>query len=328
MQAPSNELQDARVLVAGDLAAVDRCLVEQLSSDVALLQTIGTYVIASGGKRIRPLLVLLCAKACGYQQGDAHITLAAVIEMIHTATLLHDDVVDAADVRRGQATANAHWSNPAAVLTGDFLYARAFQLMVRVQSLPILELLASVTSTVVEGELLQLMHRHDPTVDETYYRKVIHYKTGALFEAATGMGGLLMQVSEPIQLALITYGHELGMAFQMVDDMLDYLADAEVLGKTLGSDWSEGKLTLPLLRALTQLPSEKSQWLSDAIKGMHAVDWMAVKQLIESTDAIDYTRTAAKVHAQAAATAIQILPSSAYRDALLALTHFVTERTA
>jgi octaprenyl-diphosphate synthase len=240
---------EAYPIIADDLAAVDTVIRQRLSSEVPLINTVADYIIAAGGKRMRPSLLALTARALGYGGSD-HYLLGAVIEFIHTATLLHDDVVDDSDLRRGRPTANQSFGNPTAVLVGDFLYSRAFQMMVEVKSIAIMQVLANATNTIAEGEVLQLMNINDPNIDENRYLQVIRYKTAKLFEAAGEVGAILGGADSTVQSAMAAYGRHLGTAFQLVDDALDYAGDSAELGKTVGDDLREGKATLPLIYLL------------------------------------------------------------------------------
>ncbi|PKM05992.1 MAG: octaprenyl-diphosphate synthase, partial [Gammaproteobacteria bacterium HGW-Gammaproteobacteria-5] len=242
-------LPDAQRLCAADMAAVNTLIRQQLASDVVLINQIGEHIIGAGGKRLRPMLVLLAAKALGYQ-GHEHVNLAAIIEFIHTATLLHDDVVDESDLRRGRKTANALWGNAASVLVGDFLYSRSFQMMVGLHRMAVMQVLADTTNAIAEGEVLQLLHVNNPDVDEAAYQRVIERKTAILFAAATRLGALLAGANTATQEAMADYGMHLGLAFQIADDVLDYTADAQALGKNLGDDLAEGKATLPVIHAI------------------------------------------------------------------------------
>jgi len=313
-------------LARADREAVDREINLRLRSEVALINQLGAYIIHSGGKRLRPLLVVLAARALGYR-GDQHITLAAIIEFIHTATLLHDDVVDASALRRGQATANSVFGNEASVLTGDFLYSRAFEMMVEVGNMRVMEILAHTTNTIAEGEVLQLLNCHDPNVTEEHYFKVIYGKTAKLFEAAARLGAVLTESSADVEDAMARYGRHLGTAFQLIDDMLDYSSDSATLGKNVGDDLAEGKPTLPLLYVLRTGTDPQQQLVRDAILqgGLEQVD--AVLAAIESTGANAYTARRAQDEAERAIQALAAIPESPHKQALLDLARFSIHRT-
>ncbi|MFZ5555335.1 MAG: octaprenyl diphosphate synthase [Pseudomonadota bacterium] len=319
-------LEAIREFLAGDLQAVDRVIRERLHSDVALVRQVSEYIIGSGGKRLRPLLVLLSARACGYR-GTAHHDLAAVVEFIHTATLLHDDVVDESSLRRGRATANALFGNSASVLVGDFLYSRAFQMMVGVQSMPVLRVLADATNTVAEGEVMQLMNCHDPEIDEPRYLQVIRYKTAKLFEAASRLGAILGEAPAEVQAAMAEYGGRLGTAFQLIDDVLDYSGDREQTGKNLGDDLSEGKPTLPLIFALRNGSSEQVRVVRQAIEAGGLEQLEPVLKTIEESGALDYTQRRARDEADAACAALRRIPDSTAKDCLLELADFAVRRS-
>ncbi len=320
------DLDGIRLLVENDSMAVDRFIMARLQSDVALINELGRYIINSGGKRIRPLLVLLASRACHYQ-GQHQIELAAVIEFIHTATLLHDDVVDTSDMRRGKQTANAIWGNETAVLVGDFLYSRAFEMMVSVGSMRVMEILASTTNTIAEGEVMQLLNCHDPDTSEQRYREVIRHKTAKLFEASARLGAVLGKQSEQVEKGLARYGMHLGTAFQLIDDALDYSASAREIGKNIGDDLAEGKPTLPLIHAMRHGTPGQIAVIRKSIEhgGLEHID--TVLEAIESTQAITYTAQAAQDEADLAIAALQILPASPYKEALYALAEFSVMRT-
>ena len=320
------DLAPILALTRTDREAVDREINQRLNSDVALINQLGAYIIHSGGKRLRPLLVTLSARALGYA-GDRHVALAAIIEFIHTATLLHDDVVDASAMRRGQSTANMVWGNEASVLTGDFLYSRAFEMMVEVGSMRVMEILAKTTNTIAEGEVLQLLHCHDPEVTEESYLRVIYSKTAKLFEAAARLGAVISNQPPAIEEAMAKYGMHLGTAFQLIDDLLDYTADSQALGKNVGDDLAEGKPTLPLLYALRTGSSAQQQLLRSAIKQGGLDRTAEVVAAIESTGANAYTARKAEDEARCAAEALTAIPGSPYKQALLDLARFSVHRT-
>jgi octaprenyl-diphosphate synthase len=283
------------------------------------------YIVRSGGKRLRPALLLLASSAAGYR-GEARFQLAAVVEFIHTATLLHDDVVDESDLRRGHPTANAAFGNAAAVLVGDFLYSRAFQMMVEVDNMRVMQVLAEATNTIAGGEVLQLMGSHDPEVDEERYLEVIRRKTAKLFEAAARLGGVLAGAESGIEAGLADYGMHVGTAFQLIDDVLDYSGDTETIGKSLGDDLAEGKPTLPLIYTMRSGAPEQSDLVRRAIREGGRSDFAAVLQAIRGSGALDYARAAAKREADAAAAAIAPLAASDFKSSLLELASFSVTR--
>ena len=306
--------------------AVDQLILSELSSDVVLINQIGHYIINSGGKRLRPILHLLAAKALNYNS-EHHITLAAVIEFIHTATLLHDDVVDESDLRRGQDTANAVWGNAASVLVGDFLYSRSFEMMIRVNNLDVLSLLSKTTTAIAEGEVLQLLNCNNPDTSEQKYLDVISRKTAILFAAATELAAVIAGSSIEIRQAMRNYGLHLGTTFQLIDDVLDYQADPEELGKNLGDDLAEGKPTLPLIRAMSMSDPEQSSMIEEAIRHGNRSAFNDVFQVIKATNAIDYTEERAQQEANKAIQALQPVPASKYKDAMIALAETSVSRT-
>ncbi|ALP54681.1 octaprenyl diphosphate synthase [Candidatus Tenderia electrophaga] len=308
------------------MTAVNRVIQDRLQSDVALINQLGHYIINSGGKRLRPLLVLLTARAFGYT-GSQHIDIAAIIEFIHTATLLHDDVVDGSDMRRGQETANNIWGNEASVLVGDFLYSRAFEMMVDVKNMRVMEILAHATNTIAEGEVLQLLNCRDADTTEARYLEVIHSKTAKLFEAATQLGAVLSKRPDDEERALAAYGMHLGTAFQLIDDVLDYSANADQMGKNIGDDLAEGKPTLPLIYAMRSGSSVQAAVIRHAIENGGRDEIAAVIDAVQDTGAITYTADLAREEAQMAAAAIANLAPSVYKDALYALAEFSVNRT-
>ena len=314
-----------QTLIAPDMKAVDGVIRERLHSEVVLVRQVADYIISSGGKRLRPALVILSAGACGYR-GSHHHQLAAVIEFIHTATLLHDDVVDDSRMRRGRPTANSAFGNAAAVLVGDFLYSRAFQMMVGVQNMRVMEVLADATNTIAEGEVMQLLHVHDPDVDEQDYLRVIRSKTAKLFEAAGRLGGIIAGAPREQEDALAAYGMHLGTAFQLVDDILDYSGELANTGKNLGDDLAEGKATLPLIRAMHRGTALQSRLIRKAIEEGGLRDFGEVMQTIHETGALGYVRDQAQAAADSASAALGSLPNSKYRDCLLELATFAVTR--
>jgi len=320
-------LETIRALIADDMAEVDQLIKQRLQSEVVLINQLGHYIISNGGKRLRPILVLLSAHACNYN-GRQHIDLAGIIELIHTATLIHDDVVDASEMRRGKETANTIWGNEASVLVGDFLYSRAFEMMVDVGQMRIMEIMAHSTNVIAEGEVMQLLNCNDADTTVERYLHVIHCKTAKLFESAARLGAVLARRPQQDEQALADYGKHLGTAFQLIDDTLDYSASsAQQIGKNIGDDLAEGKPTMPLLYAMTQGNDKQRLILRQAIEngGLEHID--EVISAIESTDALTYTARAAQLEADKAATAIQTLPASPHKDAMIALTQFAVHRS-
>ncbi len=312
-------------VLAADLAEVDRVIRARLSSEVALINTVSEYIIGAGGKRMRPVLVLMMARALGYE-GDKHHLLAAVVEFIHTATLLHDDVVDESDLRRGRDTANAAFGNAASVLVGDFLYSRAFQMMVEADDMRVMQVLADATNTIAEGEVLQLMNCNDPDVDEQRYLRVIRYKTAKLFEAAAQLGAILCGAPAEVEAAAAAYGRHLGTAFQLVDDVLDYSGVTGDIGKNVGDDLREGKPTLPLIRLMARGNDEERALVRAAIEQGHTENFDAIFAAIGRVGALEYATEMARAEAAAATAAVQGLPPSVYRDALLYFAAYSIER--
>ena len=319
------QLEQVRALVADDLRRVDQVIVERLASDVVLVNQVSQYIIGAGGKRLRPLSVLVAARACGYR-GDQHVDAAAIIEFIHTATLLHDDVVDGSDMRRGRDTANHVFGNQASVLVGDYLYSRSFQMMVGLDDLRIQAVMADATNTIAMGEVLQLMNAHDPDTTEERYFEVIYRKTAKLFEAGAQMAAILADAPPAVEQAMVAYGRHLGTAFQLVDDALDYQASADELGKNLGDDLAEGKPTLPLIYALSHSPPEEAARLRSAIEQGGLDDLEAITRAIESSGGLEYTARLAQRERDLAIEALADLPDSAYLQALRALADFAVSR--
>jgi octaprenyl-diphosphate synthase len=321
------DISAIRSLVEDDMNTVDDLILKSLASDVALINQIGHYIVNSGGKRLRPMIVLLAAKALGYS-GEKHIALAAIIEFIHTATLLHDDVVDGSELRRSRDTANAVWGNAASVLVGDFLYSRAFEMMVGVNKMRVMDILSHATNRIAEGEVLQLLNCHDPDTDEQKYLEVILRKTATLFEAGSRLGAVVCDAPEAEERALAEYGLHLGIAFQIIDDALDYSNSAEEIGKNIGDDLAEGKPTLPLIRAMQVGTTEQKRLLREVVESGGREHIEIVKSAIESTDAIDYTFRLAEKEADKAKQALETLPPSPLRDALATLADFSADRTS
>jgi len=320
-------LSQIRELVAEDFTAVDREIQAQLNSDIVLINQLGHYIINSGGKRLRPLLVLLAGQAAK-TQGPQPVVMAAVIEFIHTATLLHDDVVDDSDLRRGRDTANALWGNEAAVLVGDFLYSRAFQMMVSLDRPRIMEVMADATNQIAEGEVLQLLNCNDPDTTEARYLEVIRRKTATLFAAGTRTAAILADAPPAVEHALADYGMALGEAFQIVDDVLDYSASSDAMGKNVGDDLAEGKPTLPLIYAMQEGSREDRDMIRRAIEagGLDQID--AILKVLDETGAMEYAAEQARVAASRAEQALEPLPESPYRDALARLARFSIERSS
>ncbi len=314
-------------LISDDMQKVNEKILAQLNSDVALINQLGFYIIHSGGKRIRPMIATLAAKALGYQ-GEQHITCAAFIEFIHTATLLHDDVVDESELRRGNPTANAEFGNAASVLVGDFIYTRSFQLMTQLNSLKILQVMSEATNVIAEGEVQQLMNVRDPDTTEENYMRVIYSKTARLFEVSTQTAAIVAGANEMQEKALQDYGRYLGTAFQLVDDVLDYSANAAELGKNIGDDLAEGKPTLPLLHAMRSGNAEQAQLIRDTIEqggNLEALD--DILAIMTQYKSLDYAMQRAKEEAQKAVDVIRILPESEYKNALISLAYLSVDRT-
>ena len=321
----SLDLTAIQALASADMAAVDALIRRRLSSDVALVNQVAEHIVAAGGKRLRPMLLLLAARALGHGGADAH-QLAAVIEFIHTATLLHDDVVDESDLRRGRKTANALFGNAASVLVGDFLYSRSFQLMVELERLPVMKLLADTTNAIAEGEVLQLLHIRNPDTDEAAYLKVIERKTAVLFAAATRIGALLADADEAVQQRLYDYGMALGYAFQIADDVLDYSADEAALGKHLGDDLAEGKATLPLIHAIQHSDGIVRERLRVIVENGDIDAMPEVLAAIEATGGLEYSRRRAEIYAAAAETALDGLVENDAVAALRGLARYAVRR--
>lgn len=314
-----------RSIVSADMAVVDKLIRDRLSSNVVLIRTIAEYIIAGGGKRLRPALLILAAKASGYT-GSTHIELAAVVEFIHTATLLHDDVVDESDLRRGRKTANAEFGNAASVLVGDFLYSRSFQMMVSAGNMRSMQVLADATNTIAEGEVLQLVNTHNPAISEDDYLQIIRCKTAKLFQAAAQLGAILGGVPQELEQGLASYGMHLGTAFQLVDDVLDYSGDAATTGKNLGDDLNEGKPTLPLIYVLQHGEPAQASVVRRAIERGGRDGFPEVLAAIQATGALAYASRVAKGEMERARAAIDGLAPSEFKDCLLRLARFAVER--
>jgi octaprenyl-diphosphate synthase len=321
----SVDFDDVATLVEDDMQAVNRLISASLKTDVSLVSQVSEYIVMSGGKRLRPLIVLLAARAMGYA-GEQHIRAATIIEFIHTATLLHDDVVDGSKRRRGQDSANSVFGNQASVLVGDFLYSRSFQMMVDIDNMRVMQILADATNTIAAGEVMQLMNVHDPDTSEEDYQAVIYRKTARLFEAGAQIAAVLADRDPGDEAAMIKYGQHLGTAFQLIDDALDYSASADELGKNLGDDLAEGKATLPLIYAMRAGTGEQRDLIRKAVLegGLDQMD--EIQGIIRSTGALDYTATKARDAANSAIAIVNCLPDTRYRDALIALAEFAIQR--
>ena len=321
----SIDFDSIKNLTAAETRAVDQLILKELSSDVVLINQIGHYIIGNGGKRLRPMLLLLAAKALG-KADDHHIILAAVIEFIHTATLLHDDVIDESLLRRGKASANAVWGNAASVLVGDYLYSSAFEMMVRTNNMRVMEILSETTTAIAEGEVLQLLNCNNPDTSEETYLDVIARKTAILFSTATRLAAVISVTDHETEQALAIYGQQLGIAFQLIDDALDYKASSKELGKNPGDDLAEGKPTLPLIYAIEHGRPEQAQIIIDAIRDGSRDTFNAVYEVVKATNAIEYTEQCAKQAADKAIDALQCLPDSEYKTALKQLARFSVQR--
>lgn len=325
-------IEDCRALVAQGMDSVDGLIRQRLASDVVLINQLSAYIIGSGGKRLRPQLVLLAARACGLSgtpdsvEYQYPVTVAAIIEFIHTATLLHDDVVDASELRRGKDTANAVWGNEAAVLVGDFLYSRSFEMMVDVQSLEVMGILASTTNRIAEGEVMQLMNVREPGVTEEQYIAVIEAKTARLFQAAAELGAVLADQPAHIRQALAGYGMHLGTAFQIADDVLDYRSDSDTIGKNIGDDLGEGKTTLPLIYAMRDGSSAQADMIATAIRSGGLEQLADVLDVIQQTQSLEKSMLRASVSSEAAIDALSVLPHTVHRDALERIARYSVER--
>jgi len=324
------KIEDVFQLIETDMDRVNQYIQTSLHSEVVLINQISHYIINSGGKRLRPILVLLSANSLGYSQqndnSDEDIKLAAVIEFIHTATLLHDDVVDESELRRGKNTANDLWGNAASVLVGDFLYSRAFEMMVSINKMRVMEILSHSTNTIAEGEVLQLLNCNDASTTEERYLEVIHCKTAKLFESASQLGAVICNASKEVEEGMAKFGMHLGTAFQLIDDVLDYSASSEEMGKNVGDDLAEGKPTLPLIYAMQKASEEQSQMIKEAIEngGLDKIE--EITQTIQESGALDYTRNIARQEADLAIQSLADIPDSEYKQALICLANFSVER--
>ena len=320
------DIKAIQALIESDMNDVNQLIHAQMRSDVALVNQLGLYIVNSGGKRVRPMLAILAARALGYQ-GKDHITLATIVEFIHTATLLHDDVVDESNLRRGTPTANAEFGNAASVLVGDFIYTRSFQLMVGLGKMQIMQVLADATNVIAEGEVLQLMNCNDPNTTEASYMQVIYSKTAKLFEAATGLAAIITEQDNGVLDALNLYGMHLGTAFQLVDDVLDYNADADQLGKNIGDDLAEGKPTLPLIYAMKHGSDQQRALIRDAIEHCNGMDNLeAILTALKQTNALEFTMQKAQQEADKAIACLDFLAESQYKQALISLARIAVER--
>lgn len=320
------DIKAIQALIESDMNDVNQLIHAQMRSDVALVNQLGLYIVSSGGKRVRPMLAILAAKALGYQ-GKDHITLATIVEFIHTATLLHDDVVDESNLRRGTPTANAEFGNAASVLVGDFIYTRSFQLMVGLGKMQVMQVLADATNIIAEGEVLQLMNCNDPDTTEASYMQVIYSKTAKLFEAATGLAAIITEQDQATLDALNQYGMHLGTAFQLVDDVLDYNADAEQLGKNIGDDLAEGKPTLPLIYAMQHGSEQQTQLIRDAIEHSNGMEHLEeILTALKQTNALEFTMQKAELEAEKAIACLDFLAESDYKQALISLARIAVDR--
>jgi len=322
------DFKTIQALTADDMAKVNETIQAQLNSDVSLINQLGFYIVSGGGKRLRPLLAILSARALGYQ-GNGHTMAAAFIEFIHTATLLHDDVVDESDMRRGKATANAAFGNAASVLVGDFIYTRSFQMMTELGSMKILKLMSDAVNVIAEGEVQQLMNCNDPDTTEESYMQVIYSKTARLFESATQIGAILNDAPENVEVALQNYGKYLGTAFQLIDDVMDYTSDGEDMGKNVGDDLAEGKPTLPLLHAMRNTTPENTAMIREAIEKANGMDRLEdILAVMQEAGSLEYTTQKALAEADKAIAELSVLPESDYKQALVTLAHMAVKRTS
>lgn len=321
------DLKAIQALTQQDMDAVNELILARLQSDVALVNQVGYYIVNAGGKRIRPLIATLSARALGYQ-GMQHIEVAAIIEFIHTSTLLHDDVVDESDMRRGRDTANAAFGNAASVLVGDFLYSRSFQMMAKLNNSKVIDILSDATNVIAEGEVLQLMNCNDADTDEARYMDVIYYKTAKLFEAATQLAAVIANQPPEIEQAMIDYGVHLGAAFQLIDDVMDYTADAQEMGKNVGDDLAEGKPTLPLIHAMANGTAEEASLIRDAIEKMNGMDNLEqILAILDRNGSLNYCFDKAQQEAELAVQSLTMLPASEHKQALISLAYIAANRS-
>ena len=314
-------------VVQSDFEAVNDLILKQLYTKVPLVDQVAKYIVSSGGKRLRPLVSLLSARACGYE-GDKHINVAAVVEFLHTSTLLHDDVVDESHLRRGRATVNAVWGNAPSVLVGDFLISRSFQMIVAVQNMRIMEILSDATNVIAEGEVLQLVNCNDPDTSEASYMEVIHHKTAKMFEAAAQSGAVLAKQPAEIEQALASYAIHLGSAFQIIDDLLDYSGDAQEMGKNVGDDLAEGKPTLPLIYAIKEAPEAESAIVREAIKTGGIDKLEEITQIVKNVGALEYTKNMAIKESEKAIEALSVVPDNIYKESMIHLAKLSVDRTS
>jgi len=320
------DLKAIQSLSSEDMDAVNELILSRLQSDVALVNQVGYYIVNSGGKRIRPLIAVLSARALGHQ-GTQHVDIAAIIEFIHTSTLLHDDVVDESNMRRGRDTANAMFGNAASVLVGDFLYSRSFQMMAQLKNSKIIDILSDATNVIAEGEVLQLMNCNDADTNEARYMDVIYYKTAKLFEAATQLAAVISEQPAEIELAMINYGVHLGAAFQLIDDVMDYTADAQEMGKNVGDDLAEGKPTLPLIHAIQHGTDTEAALIREAIEKMNGMDHLEeILSVLERNGSLNYCFDKAQQEAELAVAALAVIPDSEYKTALCSLAYIAANR--
>lgn len=319
--------QDIRTAVESDFLAVNDFIVEQLFSEVTLVESIGHYIVEAGGKRIRPMLTLLAARSCAVDSKH-HIQMAAVIEFIHTATLLHDDVVDMSILRRGRPTVNSEWNNPSSVLVGDFIYSRAFQILVKIGDMRIMKIIADTTNKIAEGEVMQLIAKNNPEASESNYMQVIENKTGILFQAAAQCGALLGGAQPSIEEAFKEFGMRIGVAFQLIDDVLDYAGDTVALGKNIGDDLAEGKPTLPLIYAMENSDPEEKLFIQEALQAevLHDETLLQVIKIVRDSGGLEYSRKLARSHTQAAVKCLCDVPASSFLDALHTMAAFAVNR--
>ncbi|GEM74303.1 octaprenyl diphosphate synthase [Vibrio sagamiensis] len=321
------DFKTIQALTADDMAKVNETIQAQLNSDVSLINQLGFYIVSGGGKRLRPLLAILSARALNYQ-GHGHTMAAAFIEFIHTATLLHDDVVDESDMRRGKATANAAFGNAASVLVGDFIYTRSFQMMTELGSMKILKLMSNAVNVIAEGEVQQLMNCNDPNITEENYMQVIYSKTARLFESATQIGAILSNAPEEVEVAMQNYGKYLGTAFQLIDDVMDYTSDGKDMGKNVGDDLAEGKPTLPLLHAMHNTTTDNATMIREAIEKSNGMEYLEeILQVMEQSGSLEYTTKKALEEADKAIAELEVLPESEYKEAMISLAHMAVNRT-
>ena len=325
--APYMDLKHIQALAQSDMSEVNQLIYSQLQSDVALINQLGVYIVNSGGKRMRPMLTVLAAKALNCQTSE-HIDIAAIIEFIHTATLLHDDVVDESNMRRGRETANALFGNSASVLVGDFLYTRSFQMMTKLNNMEIMNILSNATNVVAEGEVLQLMNCNDADTSEASYLEVIYCKTAKLFEAATRLAAVVAGQTKVVERAMQQYGKHLGTAFQLVDDIMDYTADAKEMGKNVGDDLAEGKPTLPLIYAMQHGSETEALLIKNAIEQGNGMQHLyEILNIMKTTGSLAYTQKIAETEADNAISALAVLPESEYKEALISLAHIAANRS-